>query len=394
MSDCELDGRRIAFVQHGDYAEAVDRFESGQGETYFAQRYSVGVVADLAKRGAEVSVLCVASKPYDRRLNNSVRAMGTPVDDHDERPALSALTELKPTDLVLRTPRSALLEWALRQSVRTLPMLADSVRRGIRHWWPNRRLARALNQTRISWVGNHNTNSSNSLRCAGVDASKLIPWDWPVSTRPEDRPPKRLPSNDARRVVFVGVQSHAKGLGDAIAAIGLLRREGVDISLTSVGSGDIEPFKRMSEALGVADRIEFVGRVEHEDALRLMREHDAVLVPSRHEYAEGLPMTIYDAMASRTPLVVSDHPMFRGKVKHGVSGLVFRAANPADLAHQLRSLLGDAALYERLSANAVEAFRRIECPAKWGDVIQHWLRSDRDDEHWLASHALSTGRYS
>jgi glycosyltransferase involved in cell wall biosynthesis len=394
MSDRDLDGRRIAFVQHGDYAEAVDRFESGQGETYFAQRYSVSAVADLVEQGAEVSVLCVASEPYDRQLSNGVRAIGRPVEDRDAAPAIDVLTELKPTDVVLRTPRSALLAWALRQGVRTLPMLADSIRPGVRRWWSNRRLARALNHPQICWVGNHNINSSNSLRGAGVDPAKVIPWDWPMSARPEDYPPKRLPQNGSRQVIFVGVQSHAKGLGDVISAVGRLRHQGIDVSLTSVGGGNVEPFRSMAENLQIQEHVTFTGRVEHGAALKLMREHDAVLVPSRHEYSEGLPMTIYDGLTTRTPLVVSDHPMFRGKVEHGVSGLVFRASQATELADRLQMLLTDAVLYERLSSNAVEAFRRIECPAKWGDVITRWLRASDEDQRWLGSYALSTGRYA
>ena len=42
-----------------------------------------------------------------------------------------------------------------------------------------------------------------------------------------------------------------------------------------------------------------------------MSAHDIVIVPSRHDYPEGLPMTIYEALAMRTPLVVSDHPMIK-----------------------------------------------------------------------------------
>ena len=41
-----------------------------------------------------------------------------------------------------------------------------------------------------------------------------------------------------------------------------------------------------------------------------MHAADAVLVYLRHAYGEGLPVTIYLGFASRTPLVVSDHPMF------------------------------------------------------------------------------------
>jgi hypothetical protein len=42
---------RLTIVQYaGDYREAWERFEAGGKATYQAQRYSVGFVAELARR--------------------------------------------------------------------------------------------------------------------------------------------------------------------------------------------------------------------------------------------------------------------------------------------------------------------------------------------------------
>jgi len=392
----QLKGRRIVFVQHGDYAEAVDRFEAGHGEVYYAQRYSTQAVAEMARRAQRVGVICVSAGPYDRLLNNGVRALGVPLHkiDHESR-LLAAIESLDPTDLVLRTPIVPVLSWALRRGVRILPMLADSFRPGLQRWLPHRRLAALLNDPRVSWIGNHNVNSARSLSDIGVDPGKIIPWDWPMAGRPDDNPAKGLPVNPrACRLIFVGAHTASKGVPDVIQALALLRQSGADALLTSVGGGDLEPWRRLAHSSGVGEHVTFTGRIEHSQAVRLMREHDIVVVPSRHDYPEGLPMTIYDALVSRTPLVVSDHPMFQGKVRDGHSGLVFRAADPSDLARCVRSLLADPELYARLSANAVEAFRRIECPAKWGDVIRRWLGNEVEDRRWLGSYALSTGRYT
>ena len=58
-----------------------------------------------------------------------------------------------------------------------------------------------------------------------------------------------------------------------------------------------------------------------------MHAHDAVVVPSQHAYPEGLPMTIYDAYCSRSPLIASDHPMFRSKVIDDETAVVFGAGD-------------------------------------------------------------------
>ena len=58
---------RITFVQFGDYAEAVHRFAKGGAETYYAQRYSVEFVGDLATKVEDVTVICVDAEPCDER---------------------------------------------------------------------------------------------------------------------------------------------------------------------------------------------------------------------------------------------------------------------------------------------------------------------------------------
>jgi glycosyltransferase involved in cell wall biosynthesis len=369
----------------------VDRLAASGGEHYYAQSYTVETVARLAGEVEDLTVLCLAAERYDRRLSNGVRSIGLPVSRVGEGPLISTLEQLAPTHLVLRTPSEGVMKWALRQEVRVLPLIADSFKPGLRRWLGHRKLARQLNEPRIEWVANHNINAARSLADLGVDPAKIIPWDYPILNRPEDRPVKRAPaSRNSGRLIFVGTHRIDKGTGDAIQAISILRDQGLDVTLTSAGGGDVEAFRRMAHRLGVGAHVNFLGMVEHNRIVELMNQHDGVLVPSRHEYPEGLPLTIYDGLASRTPLVVSDHPMFQGRIVHGVSGLVHRAAHPADLARQVHHLLADRDLYARLSAAAPRTLRGIECPAKWDQVLEHWLKNEPEDRDWLRSHALDS----
>ena len=63
-------------------------------------------------------------------------------------------------------------------------------------------------------------------------------------------------------------------------------------------------------------------------------------------------------------------------------------ADPAALAATIRRLLSDDSLYRRLSENAAEALARIECPAKWGEVVARWVRDTAEDRDWLTAHTL------
>ena len=192
----------------------------------------------------------------------------------------------------------------------------------------------------------------------------------------------------------MGLVTETKGVGDCIAALQLLRARGVPAELTIAGTGaDLEALKARSYALGVGNAVTFAGRVPHDRVVPLMREHDAVVVASRHEYPEGLPMTIYEAYCSRTPLITSDHPMFRGKVNDGESALVFDAGDAAALAGKVQELMASPHLYQTLSRNGEDAWERIQCPVKWGDLIARWLSDSPEDRAWLSAHALGSGKY-
>jgi glycosyltransferase involved in cell wall biosynthesis len=195
------------------------------------------------------------------------------------------------------------------------------------------------------------------------------------------------------RLFYAGRIQDAKGIGECLEAVKRLRERGVAASLDAAGAGEVERYQAMARGLGIAEHVRFLGRIPHRTVVEEMHRHDAVLVPSRHDYPEGLPLTIYDAYCSRSPLVASDHPMFRRQVIDQETALVFRAADPESLASCVARLAADSALYARLSASSLRAWERIQIPVRWGDLLERWLRDTVEDRQWLARHALASGIY-
>ncbi len=388
---------RIIFVQYGDYGEAVERFEAGGEETYFAQKYSVEYVARLNQELGPVTVVCLNANAYDKILSNGVHAIGMRIrETGGERRLRNLLTNLEPTHTIVATPLTGLLRWLSKRETRTLPLFADSFPRGgIRRYFDYRHLSRVLNTDSFPWVANHNINSSRDLARIGVDPVKIIPWDWPSSITPDGYAPKIKPGASPFKAIYVGHLSRAKGLGDCIEAIGLLRGSPEETCLTVLaGTSPSDEFATLARQCGAWELIHFIThRVPHPQVVALMHEHDAVLVPSRHEYPEGLPMTIYDALCARTPLIASDHPMFTGRIAHEQSALIFRAGDPASLANAIRRLQREPALYASLSQQSNRAWESLQCPVKWGDLISRWLRYDEGDRAWQLSHSLASSDY-
>jgi glycosyltransferase involved in cell wall biosynthesis len=264
---------------------------------------------------------------------------------------------------------------------------------GLRVKYNEWRTARALNHRRIEWIGNHNRNSSFALKRIGVDPRKIIPWDWPADVTPRDYAEKQRAGRPLR-AFYAGRIQETKGIGDVVRAIALLVKDGIDISLTAAGAGDIAAYTELAASMGVAERVRFPGLIPHEQVVAEMHRHDFVLVPSQHAYPEGLPLTIYDAYCSRTPLVASDHPMFRGQVIDEKTALVFRGGDSRHMANALKRLVTDEVLYARLSKDSLASWEALQIPVKWGDLLQRWLENTVAGGKWLAEHTIASGRYA
>jgi glycosyltransferase involved in cell wall biosynthesis len=181
----------------------------------------------------------------------------------------------------------------------------------------------------------------------------------------------------------------SKGVGDLIDAIAIAHAKGESYRAVLVGRGsDLEKMQAKVHKLGVGDSINFAGLVARSRVIELMHAGEIVVVPSRHEYPEGIPHTIYEGLLSRSPLVVSDHPMFGARIEHGRSGVLFKASNPQSLYETVHDLVNNADLYERLSRDGDHLARNFHGPLKWDQVVTRWLNGSAADDAWLRQYAL------
>lgn len=393
--------KRIAFVQAGNYAEAFKRFLEGGEETFFAQRYSVEFVTSLAERTdvEEVVQICFTQNLEEEVLANGVRQLGVeqwPTGaTHRTSELIDLVLEQRLTHLVVNTPSTPLIRRARLAGIDVYPLLADSFRNSgfkakLRYWL----LGRNLSHPSIRWVTNRNLAASQDLVRIGVPARKIVPFDWPPVVSPADFEPKKQISNpEAPTLLYVGQVRIEKGVGDLIDATAQLNATGMRCRLSVIGAGDIEPLRQHAATQNVTDSVEFLGRLPHAEVMKAMHAHDIVLVPSWHEYPEGMPNTIYEGLCSRTPLIVSDHPMFGSRVRHGRDCMVFPAKDVEAIRQTVVKLATTPSLYESLSGHAEEACANYLVGAPWGEVIEHWLGATPADDAWMAERSLTAERF-
>jgi glycosyltransferase involved in cell wall biosynthesis len=101
-----------------------------------------------------------------------------------------------------------------------------------------------------------------------------------------------------------------------------------------------------------------------------MRESALVVVPSRHEYTEGLPFVIQEALALRTPVVMSDHPVFMKYFREGEGVRFFKGADPSSLANVIADTLASPQAYEKLSQRTAEAWQSFQIDTRFHHLLE------------------------
>jgi glycosyltransferase involved in cell wall biosynthesis len=121
-----------------------------------------------------------------------------------------------------------------------------------------------------------------------------------------------------------------------------------DTRLVIVGDGtEREDLRRRAGALGIADRVDFVGW--QDDARPAIESFDVFALGSRDE---AFPLTIVEAMLGGTPVVATDVGSVAEAVVQEETGLLVPPGDVPALAGAIRRLLDDDALRGRLASAA------------------------------------------
>jgi glycosyltransferase involved in cell wall biosynthesis len=377
---------RIAVVQHGDYREALRLIGGGQRETYFGMGYSLEVLGGLLDDCPHLVISLDAPEYAERRGQGELVGLPCPVLPRGVPGTFAMLLlaerirrrirAFRPTHVLLRTSGIValrILSLCRREGYGTLVVFANLFgERSRRDRWINSAMISMLNEPFVFLVGNHKKTATQTMLDRGLDPAKAVAYEWAGERRPSDYPMKTHRAGDPCRVAFAGSISELKGITDLFEGVVRLHDEGMSIQLIAAGRGEqLEALRGRAGALpeGLAH---FVGQIDNAEVFELFLGATLVCVPSRHEFAEGMPHSLTEALASRTPVVASDHPVFVGSFRDGEGLRFFRAGDPSSLAEAIRRAVSDTAEYERLSRTTADAYARVECPTLFGDLVDRW----------------------
>lgn len=193
-----------------------------------------------------------------------------------------------------------------------------------------------------------------------VDLARFQPRPW--------QPPGAAP-----RLVVARNLEKIYDIPTALRAFALLRGRWPRALLTVAGSGpERDALHALAEELGVADAVEFVGRIENADMPRLYAGADLMLNPTT---ADNMPISILEALASGVPVVSTDVGGIPDLVRSGETALLVPPGDAAAMAAAAGQVLEDASMARRLR----EQGQAEVALYAWPQVRERWRRA-----YWAA----------
>jgi glycosyltransferase involved in cell wall biosynthesis len=161
------------------------------------------------------------------------------------------------------------------------------------------------------------------------------------------------------RIAFVGRLTREKGVFDLLEALALLREWEPAVRVELAGDGDAGAVARRAHELGIGDRVLVRGWCSPAERSRIVERAGIFVLPS---YAEGLPMSLLEAMAAGCAVVAARTGGIPDVVREGANGLLVEPGEPVALAAAILRLLSDRALAERLGGAARADVARAHSP--------------------------------
>ncbi len=196
---------------------------------------------------------------------------------------------------------------------------------------------------------------------------EVIPYTTALPERPSA--PKSI--GGPPTLLFVGRLVERNGVPYLIEAMGLLRDR--SLRLVIVGEGPERPkLEAAVQRLGLADRVEFRGKISAAELQAAYAQASAFVLPSVFDArgdTEGLGVVALEAMNYGTPVVASRIGGIPDVVEDGVSGLLVPPADAAALATALRRVLDEPGLARTLGE---AGRRRLHEQFSWKAITARW----------------------
>ena len=150
------------------------------------------------------------------------------------------------------------------------------------------------------------------------------------------------PAPASPSILSVGNLIPIKGYDSLLRAAASVRQEFPALSWNIIGDGPLlQPLNLLAHELGIADRVQFLGRKSRREVADAMRQCTLFALPSRYE---GLGCVYLEAMSCAKPAIACRGQGIADLIDHGRTGFLVGTDNPKELALAVAMLLRDQSL--------------------------------------------------
>jgi glycosyltransferase involved in cell wall biosynthesis len=160
-----------------------------------------------------------------------------------------------------------------------------------------------------------NCHRANLILAANQDTARQIPaaaqpklrllLETAIAPLPVGAPPHSRSADNSVRLLWVGRLEKRKALPLALRALAKAMDSGLVIRLTVVGIGpDEKALKELSDELGLAAQVDWLGRCPRDEVDQLMANHDVFLFTSVRDTSGNV---LLEAMRAGLPVITLNH---------------------------------------------------------------------------------------
>ena len=159
--------------------------------------------------------------------------------------------------------------------------------------------------------------------------------------------------SEIKKILFVGGLDKAhyfKGVDILLKAASKFQLPASSFQI--IGDGDLKPqYMKQAKELGIADKVNFLGKVSDEKLPEIYRQADLLILPSINKN-EAFGLVLLEAMACGVPVIASDLPGVRTVFENGRQGLLCNPGDISDLKNKIEEILSDENKRKQMSQEA------------------------------------------
>ena len=189
----------------------------------------------------------------------------------------------------------------------------------------------------------------------GVDLSRFHPVERNVNS-------ERL------RILTIGRLIPRKGFDYLIRSLPeIMRTTRRDFFVEIVGDGPLRAeLTRLTEQLGVTDKVIFAGTVPYERLDEKYKQADIFVLSS---LAEGMPLVVLEAMASGLPIIASGVQGIEDLVQEGVNGHLFPPGDYRSLSRHLADVINNDSARPEMGKKSAQIVQKYD----WSSIAEQYL---------------------